>query len=354
MWMEAVYGMCATPIISTSSTFTRTTVFYRSAYIHPAELIDYWFICIKEVVKAKKPGTFFFDAKAFDKVRHSYSAYPERVEHALKRLALFHWERLDFSRRGAPIYPRVPFVLEMSDSLTGYPKQTPSFAELAKQTVIDPETDEEVGEQPITVFDLDTEAEQRRFSTFVTQASKQLNVIQQYGGTRWNFVETALGFLVKAFVTKDMDQLLWHITTVEAVLGENVTGAIGEKLRTRVANILGANKDQRGKIRDGFKDLYEIRSKLVHGDVELTRKEIYYKSLHQARYCARGVVQWAINYLFHIANDAANANYVAPERKALLRLLDMTAHERQESVRVAASVPTEFPALAQWTKIHED
>jgi hypothetical protein len=65
MWMEAVYGMCATPIISTSSTFTRTTVFYRSAYIHPAELIDYWFICIKEVVKAKKPGTFFDDARKF-------------------------------------------------------------------------------------------------------------------------------------------------------------------------------------------------------------------------------------------------------------------------------------------------
>jgi hypothetical protein len=324
-------------------------VFYKWAYIDPTALIAYWFICIREPTAAKRMGFFDFDVKSFELVKPSYSAHPERIEYVLRRLSLFDWDKVAYSSLGAPIYPHIPFVLVISDSLISHPEHTPSFASLATVPFMDSVSGEEIGESPVVALYLEGESTEHTFSAFMVHVFGQLRTLHQCG-PRWSFIETALGFLVKAFVSKGVDQLLWHITAIEAVLGENASGGITEKLATRVAHIIGKDKTQRTKVKEGFKKLYHLRSKLVHGDVELTQKEIYNKSLHQARYCARAIVYWAIGYLSHIANTIEDENATLPTRKALLRFVDMTPHERQESLFIGRALPKEFPNVTQWTR----
>jgi hypothetical protein len=324
-------------------------IFYKWAYVEPIALADYWFICIRERTTAKRPGSFFnFDLNTFEVVKPSYSVYPERVEYVLRLLSLFDWHQS--STTGAPRYPHIPFVLVVSDSLIASPQPTPSFANLEKVPFTDSESGEEIGETPLIALYLDDELIQRSLPIFMVHVAEQLRAIQRRG-PRWNFIDTALGFLVKAFVSKGVDQLLWHITAIEAVLGENVSGGITDKLATRVARIIGEDKARRVSVRAAFKELYHIRSKLVHGDVELTKKEIYNKSLHQGRYSARAVVHWAISYLSHIASAMPDENCAPPTRKVLLKFMDMDLHERQESLLIGGLLSKDFPYVTGWTRI---
>ncbi len=50
--------------------------------------------------------------------------------------------------------------------------------------------------------------------------------------------------LVKAFFAEGLEQLLWHITAIDALLGEDASG-LKEKLARRTASILGKTEDEK-------------------------------------------------------------------------------------------------------------
>lgn len=41
---------------------------------------------------------------------------------------------------------------------------------------------------------------------------------------QWHFIEIAWGYFIKAYFADGLEQLLWHITTLEALLGEKRRG----------------------------------------------------------------------------------------------------------------------------------
>ena len=77
-----------------------------------------------------------------------------------------------------------------------------------------------------------------------------------------------MGYFVKAFFTdsfeKGLEQLLWNITALEALLGEK-NDDLTESLARRISTILGTTKKEKKKIKKQFKELYNFRCALVHG-----------------------------------------------------------------------------------------
>ena len=106
--------------------------------------------------------------------------------------------------------------------------------------------------------------ETESFIEFVKRTNENLQKLD-FEKSGWHFFEIALNMFVKAFFAEGLEQLLWHITTIEALLGEDATG-LTEKLARRIAAICGKTKKEKDNLRKKFKKLYTFRSDLVHGN----------------------------------------------------------------------------------------
>jgi hypothetical protein len=158
----------------------------------------------------------------------------------------------------------------------------------------------------------------------------------------------ALGFLLKAFLTRGLECLLWNMTAIEAAIGEPLDGGVTRILRERTAKILAGAGQEATQARRSFNELYDFRSALVHGKTQLPEKEIYLGHLGQARNMARGVVCWMLNYLAHIADSLDPGTTSVPSREDLLALLDLDPQTIRETTAVLRAVPPEFPHVKEW------
>jgi hypothetical protein len=133
--------------------------------------------------------------------------------------------------------------------------------------------------------------------------------------------------LTKAYFAGGLDQLLWYITSIEALLGERGE-ELSEKLARRIAAIMGKTKNEKKDIKKRFKALYDFRSALVHGNK--FRKEVYWGHLREAREFARICLVWFLNFLAEIQNGISDnqLDTELPKRKIILNLLDMDEKER--------------------------
>jgi hypothetical protein len=165
---------------------------------------------------------------------------------------------------------------------------------------------------------------------------------------RWRFVETALGFLLKGFTTEGIEQMLWHITVIEAALGDRRPG-LSKRLAARVSKIFGSQED-RDEHRQRFEQLYLYRCDLVHGNVELADRTITRSHLSEARDFARGAVLWAFRYLSHVAGSLPSGAQALPSREELLQVLDMDSRTRHRLPNVLAGLPADFPHVEGWLK----
>ena len=76
-----------------------------------------------------------------------------------------------------------------------------------------------MGEYPVVLISLDKQ-ETESLIEFVKRTHENLQKLD-FEKSGWHFFETALDMFVKAFFAEGLEQLLWHITTIEALLGEN-------------------------------------------------------------------------------------------------------------------------------------
>jgi hypothetical protein len=138
----------------------------------------------------------------------------------------------------------------------------------------------------------------------------------------WHFFETALNMLVKAFFTDELEQLLWHITAIDALLGEK--GDVTEKLARRVASILGKTEDQQTKLKDSFKELYNFRSALVHGKRFDDEDPVDVGHLRKARDFARQTFIWFLDILITIQNGILQGRNASeyPEQGIIQKIID--------------------------------
>ena len=151
-------------------------------------------------------------------------------------------------------------------------------------------------------------------------------------------------YFVKAFFAEGMEQMLWHITVLEALMGEKGEG-VTEKLARRISIILGKSNQERKKLKKDFKDLYNLRSELVHG--KYFDHGIKGKYFLFARELARRSLLWFINYLYKVQKDIieVEGEEKIPTREDILSILDMEKSERVRIHKLLGMLPPEFPGL---------
>lgn len=336
-------------------------VFYPYAVVDTRTLQNYWFICFNEKKSTGRFGSLDFktDWISFDRIDIRYTRYSQNLESILQQLALFEWEKdwwgeggtrrqgatdQDMERGWDRFY--IPAVLVIDDDVLKLPPRSPSLSNLATMPIYEPHTGEIEGEMPDFTMMLD-EDETNRFKGLIDEVGKTLLELKREGKD-WHFLDIALGNLVKGFVAPDsIEQLLWHITVLEALLGEKGIG-VTRRMAHRIGCVLGKSDDERKALQKKFEELYDFRCELVHG--RRFKKEIYTGHLRQARALARQVALWFVRFLgfIDLAMRTVQTPVETPRREDILILLDMDEGDRNRLGGLLGSLPHGFPAVREW------
>ena len=315
--------------------------FWPGSVVDVNRLQHYWCLCVEERVEAPARGKVRADLGALPRPVIEYSGHAKSVEQALQLLALFDWQ-LDWSESEWAGF-QVPFVLRLNDSLIDSPSRTPDTSKLSSMQPVWDSSGQAIGDEPTTWFSLEGQ-KTLLFKRFVREMVSLVGSLQthQHG---WRFFEVAMGFFLKAFFSQRLEQLLWHIITLEALLGEAGPRAT-KRLSRRVAAILEHDGKKREDVKRLFGVLYNFRSRLVHGDPWERTACSRDMPMAEARHLARRVLIWFVHFLTGIQNCTGEAR--APKREELLKLVDQPGEALPRLARVASALPAGFPYVQAW------
>lgn len=282
----------------------------------------HWLVIEEEVEvdprpEARSTPIFFTDmSRDFGEIEPHLGRFPPAVESALFFLLLAAWE--DWA--GMPEVDwrgfRAPWIYTTDDDLFVRPPRPPNpdSLSLEDQTFTDP-WGEEVEMEVTTTLPMEPEA-QAALVTF----NEDLWAKTQAALATPLFETPVVHFLVRAFLADGMDEVMAHMTAIEAAVG--LESDHRRKLRPKpdpyknfyasdcVAARLGAALGQAKAVQD-YKDLFELRSGFVHGRAGLEKIKTPQRLL--ARSLARGVARALV--------DLA-AQPSRPREETLAELLD--------------------------------
>jgi hypothetical protein len=230
-------------------------VFYPWAMLNVERLRDHWFIvqnCSQYHSQSDEDDSACFDRIAralshMDIVTPVYKPFVEEFPFGspLQILSLFPWHKHmpggeEEWGRGAWSSYHFPFTIEVHDGLIWGPHPTPDLSALDLAPVAYNLPNGEVfdGEEIPIWIDFD-EDNTHHFKFFVQHKEQYFAELKprEYG---WEFFERAIAYFMKASRSTGLEQLLWNIITMEALLGENKKG--GNKIfKGRITRILRNN-----------------------------------------------------------------------------------------------------------------
>ncbi|MBU6482988.1 MAG: hypothetical protein KGS09_20910 [Nitrospirae bacterium] len=325
-------------------------LYFPRAVIDIATLSDYWFVVVKEKRPIFPLGKIEGDLGSIGKVDISYSPFPV-LEKAFQRLVLFDWQQ-DYVRHKKPgerpawqgwLGFSIPFVVRLSDNLLRAPQQAPIISELETMSYHVPLTGGEL-DGPAHYINLNGE-ETQALARSIKETDRLIRNIESAQEV-WPFLVRALGFQVKGFFSKGLEQLLWHITVLEALFGEDIPG-MTKRLARRTAAVTGQSEAERKKIKERFEELYDFRSRLVHGDK--FKKQIWGGHLRDARDMSRQSLLWFINLASKVfASNRKKSLSALPTRNELLALIDLKPDTITRFAKIIRSEPSTFPAISSW------
>lgn len=322
-------------------------VFYPWARVSTAELAGYWFLIAKETAPVDPPGSTVFRLNfRVDPHRPRFSA---PIDRALSLLALADWSMRHSTSSGEAGGPAnfdalewtlpqvVPFVVSVSDHLLVWPRRAPDTALLNRIDETDPQTGEVYG-GPNFQIHWDT-AEADAFEALLASTCDTLKGIRPRAN-EWRFMQVALHFLGRAFTSEGIESLLWNMTALDALLGDDKPG-LKARLSARVGRILGESE------REKCMTLYGIRSDLVHGNAEF-KSDVHLGHLGTLREMARLVTLWMLRYLECVAIAVQESKCPVPNRADLVAILDGHAGAPSTHAVVAKALPRGFPKVNAW------
>ena len=87
-----------------------------------------------------------------------------------------------------------------------------------------------------------------------------------------------------------MDQILYSTISLEVLLGDRETAdriGLTKLLANRCAYLLGESRSERDKMMEQFKEIYDIRSQIVHAGLHQTGREVDKASTRSRELAAR-------------------------------------------------------------------
>jgi hypothetical protein len=186
---------------------------------------------------------------------------------------------------------RMPWVYQLSDDPLIDPPRVPDPSSLSWEWKIDQGTQEEYEVPLQNTIDpkLDLHLDQLKALWHRTQS-----VLASARTGKGCFNPLVEHYFIRAFEDEDLDQLLWHIATVDAAIGDGDKKRLVKRVKRLVANADSAVT---------FSDLYDIRSEYVHGR-PIDDSDLWQTTLREARRIARQVVLGVLELAY--ANAAWN------------------------------------------------
>jgi hypothetical protein len=234
-----------------------------------------WLLIEQHTMLDREPGARALPAfyvnlgKDFGEIEPHKRKFDAAVEDALFALLLAPWEEWVSYRDVDWRAFRIPWVYSVSDDMFVRPSQPPSADSLSWESDV---YVDDFGEQ--------VEVERPTHLPLDNTVAKAPDWINETG---WQSLQRArqsplfstpiAHFLVRAFITDDIDEFLAHIMVIEAALGQSVDHAA----RTRPV-IAGRNPGATARVAarlaallnsaaagDDFKRLFDVRSQFIHG-----------------------------------------------------------------------------------------
>jgi hypothetical protein len=323
-------------------------IFYPWSRVGTTELAGYWFLIAKETMPVDPPGKSFFRIRV--RVDPHRPRFSTPIDRALSLLALGDWAKrrppapdgtpqktVHLDTAQWPLPELVPFIISVSTNFLESPRRAADTSVLNRVDNIDAQTGEAF-DSPDFQLHWDA-AKADEFERLLASALRALDAIRPHE-QQWTFIAVALRFLGRAFTSDGIESLLWNMTAVDALLGENKLGTKA-RLSARVGKMLG------GAHKAKFEALYEIRSDLVHGNAEFKHKVIL-NHLGTAREFARLSALWMLSYLAAVAQAVDRLNCPVPDRAELLAILDGSPSALTKHRSIADDLPNSFPKVQAW------
>lgn len=358
--------------------------FYQWAVVDVQSLKDYWFLCVTETISTSDMLSFI-DVK--DVASQRFTDYSQKVQYAIQILSVYNWghkgentsnsdyidvdveEELGLITKEEAKKKKaetkktridglmdhfykfnIPFILNVDDNLFNFPTIAPSLSKSRSNELISKIDSLASGiiaeKMAMDVYQLSRplhfdESETENFKASIRQLKDIIdNVCPE---ENFEFVHIALGYLTKAFFSEGLDQLLWHIAMLEALLGEKEE--IRNRIARRVAIILGDTEAKREFLRKQINELYDFRSDMVHGNK--FRKDVESEHLDTARQLARKTLLWFLNYLNYLKENQKEGGRL-PDREEILLLLDLKEKKKLSVKELLDSLPQGFPNIKEW------
>lgn len=292
----------------------------RLARTFPGQPLDtkrlaqfHWLVIEEEIELDPRPEArsspfmyMTFD-RDFGEIEPHLGRFPPSVEAALFFLLLAPWEEWSTMQEVDWRGFRVPWIYTVDDDLFIRPAPPPSADSLTLEPwIVEDDWGEEIELERPTTLHLDDHAT-TGLALFTDSAWQQLEAARAT-----SLFETPVAhFLVRAFLADGMDEVIAHMTAIEAAVGlemdhkkwlrpkpdphKKVSSAT-ERVAARVAAILNDPASVQA-----YKDLFELRSSFIHGRAGL--QKISTAQRVTARRLARGVARGLVDAALQCARS---------------------------------------------------
>lgn len=265
-----------------------------------------WLVVEEEVAldpqpeKRASPWMYMAMNRDFGEIEPHLGRFPPAVEAALFHLILAPWENWatmqEVDWRGF----RLPWIHTVDEDLFIRPAIPPSADSLTLEPWIVDDNGEELELERPTELPLSDDAK-RGLALLSDQAWRDLETARATP-----LFETPIAhFLVRAFLSDGIDEVMAHMTAIEAAVGLEMDHKAfmrpkpdthkGIKATKRLAARIGALLNDKPSVQ-AYQDLFELRSQFVHGRGGLqkisTPQRVLARSL--ARSVAAGIVDLAL------------------------------------------------------------
>jgi len=284
-------------------------VFYPKSLLDTDFMSQFWFVVeqtIAETSELKPPPVLSIVTFGSDLERN----VPDRV------IQLFALHDATVDWKVGPFWNKLelPFSFEVDDDILTGPNFVPEMPRDLEPlpNKSDKESWEEIfREEGLSGKELKESVEDhldgikfdRKKELFLKKLVKKVQSVTRVTAevTEWNFIEIAMGYLGRAFLTEEgLDQILWHAAVLDALLGE--ANQVVQTISRRIGNLLRESKKD---VRNQFKEVYDFRSELVHG--KKYTKKAHAGHLWNARELARKSLGFLLTTSLRLTKTCVNA-----------------------------------------------